>query len=82
MQRKLLGIISVDFDITGQLLIIYSAFIKYLRKKWEYNEAVHQLFIDFKRACDSVRREVLHNILIEFGIPMKLARLIKMYLSI
>ena len=45
MQRKLLGIISVDFDTTGQILI-YSAFIKYLRRKWEYNEAVHQLFID------------------------------------
>jgi len=32
MQRKLLGIINVDFDATGQLLIIYSAFIKYFRK--------------------------------------------------
>ena len=32
MQRKLLGIISVDFDATGQLLIRYSAFIIYLRK--------------------------------------------------
>jgi hypothetical protein len=32
MQRKLLGIINVDFDATGQLVIIYSAFIKYLRK--------------------------------------------------
>jgi hypothetical protein len=30
--RKLLGIISVDFDVTGQLLIIYSAFVKYLRE--------------------------------------------------
>ena len=40
-----------------------------LEKKWEYNEAVHQLFIDFKKAYDSVRREVLYNILIEFGIP-------------
>jgi hypothetical protein len=30
-----------------------------LENKWEYNEAVHQLFIDFKEACDSVRREVL-----------------------
>jgi len=37
-----------------------------LEKKWEYNEAVHQLFIDFKKAYDSVRREVLYNILIEF----------------
>jgi hypothetical protein len=52
-----------------------------LEKKWEYNETVHQLFIDFKKACYSVRREVLYNILIEFGVPMKLVRLIKMCLN-
>jgi hypothetical protein len=50
-------------------------------KKWKYIETVHQLFIDFKKAYDSVRREVLYNILIEFGIPMKLVRLIKMCLN-
>jgi hypothetical protein len=50
-------------------------------KKWEYNETVHQLFIDFKKAYDSVRREVLYNILIEFGAPVKLVRLIKMCLN-
>ena len=50
-------------------------------KKWEYNEAVHQLFIDFKKAYDSVRREVLYNILMEFGVPKKLVRLIKMCLT-
>jgi hypothetical protein len=62
---KLLGIISVGFNITDQLLIRFSAFVRYWRKnKWEYNEAVHQLFIDFKKAYDSVRREVLYNILI------------------
>jgi len=77
MQRKLLGIIKVDFDATGQILIINSAFVKYLRKKWEYNKAMYQLFIDFKKAYDSVTREVLCNILIDFGIPMKLVRLIK-----
>jgi hypothetical protein len=33
------------------------------------NEIVHQLFIDFKKAYDSVRREVLYNILIELGHP-------------
>jgi hypothetical protein len=32
MHRKFLGTISVDFDATGQLLIIYFAFIKYFRK--------------------------------------------------
>jgi len=47
-----------------------------LEKKWEY-KAVHQLCIDFKKAYHSVRREVLYDILIAFGIPMKLVRLIK-----
>ena len=49
-----------------------------LEKKWELNGAVHQLFIDFKTAFDSVRNKVLHNFLIEFGIPMKLVRLPKL----
>ncbi|KAJ4434228.1 hypothetical protein ANN_22776 [Periplaneta americana] len=49
--------------------------------KWEYKGTVHQLFIDFKKAYDSVKREVLYDILIEFGIPKKLVRLIKMCLS-
>ena len=55
--------------------------LQILEKKWEYNEAVHQLFIAFKKAYDSVRTEVLYNILIEFGIPTKLVRLIKMCLT-
>jgi hypothetical protein len=49
-----------------------------VRKEGEYNEAMHQLFIDIKKVYDSVRREVLYNILIkEFGIPMKLLMLTK-----
>ena len=35
----------------------------------------------FKKAYDSVRKEVLYNILMEFGIPKKLIRLIKMCLT-
>jgi len=52
-----------------------------LEKKWEYNEEVLQLFIDFKKSYDSVRREVLYKNLIEFGIPRKLVILIKMSLT-
>ena len=44
-------------------------------------EAVHQLFIDFKKAYDSVRREVLYNILMDFGGPKELVRLIKICLT-
>jgi len=51
-----------------------------LEKEWEYNEAVHQLFIDFKKAYDLIRKEVFYNIIMEFGIPMKLVRLIKIFL--
>jgi len=52
-----------------------------LGKKWKYNEPVHQLFIDFTKAYDSIRREVLYKILIEFGIPRKLVSLIKLSLT-
>jgi hypothetical protein len=47
----------------------------------DYNETVRQIFVDFKTAHDPVRREVLYNILIEFGIPMKLVRLNKICLN-
>jgi hypothetical protein len=52
---KLLGIANVDFDVTDQLLVRFSAFVRYWRKNWEYNETVHQPFIDFMKAHDSHR---------------------------
>jgi hypothetical protein len=52
-----------------------------LEKKWEYNKAVHPLFTDFQKAYESFWREVFYNILIEFGIPVKLVRLVKMCLN-
>jgi hypothetical protein len=42
---------------------------------------MHQLFIDFKKAYDSDKREVLYNILLEFGIP-KLVKLITTCLNV
>ena len=56
-------------------------FIQILEKKWGYNEAVHQTFVDFKKTYDSVRREVLYLILSQFGIPWKQVRWIKMCLN-
>jgi hypothetical protein len=68
MQMKLLGNTSVDFGVidetTDQIFYIQQI----LEKKWEYNGTLCQLFIDFKKSYDSVRVEVLYNILIEFGI--------------
>jgi hypothetical protein len=70
----------VGFDVPDQLLITSFIVVKYWRKKWEYNETVPQLFIDLKKTYDSTRREVLYNIIIEFGMPMKLFGLIKICL--
>jgi hypothetical protein len=70
----------VDSDVTNQLLIRFSAFVTYWGK-WEYNETVHQLLIDFKKVHYSARKKVLYNNLIEFGVPVILVRLIKMCLN-
>jgi len=47
--------------------------------KWEYNWAVHQLLTGVKDVYESVRMEVLHNILNEFSMPMKLVRIMCLY---
>jgi hypothetical protein len=75
---EIIGDHQCGFDITDQLLIRIFAFIRYWRKN--VSTRVHQLFIDFKKAYDSVRREVLYNIL-RVWVPMKLVRLIKMCLN-
>jgi hypothetical protein len=77
MQMKLLEITNVDFEVIDQIFYIWQK----LEKKWECNGTLHQLFIDFKKACNSVRREVLYNVLIVFGIPRKLVGPTKMCLK-
>jgi hypothetical protein len=52
-----------------------------LEKKWEYNGTVHQILTDLKNGRDSIKREVLYNILLEFDIRKKLVGLIKMCLN-
>jgi len=80
MQRKLLDIINVEFDATCQLLIIYSAYIKYFRKN-EIQESSTSAPYKVQESLSFIVIQVLYNILIEFGIPMKLVRLIKMCLK-
>ena len=41
----------------------------------------YKLFLDLKKAHDSIRRKILYNILIVFGIHMKLVRLRKVCLG-
>ena len=42
---------------------------------------LHQLLTAFKKAYNSAGKVVLYNILVEFGICIKLLRLIEMYLN-
>jgi len=44
----------VDFEARGHM----ACSCQILEKKWKYKEAVHQPVLDFKKAYDSVRREV------------------------
>ena len=68
--EEVIGDHQRGFQCNNKMIIhCISCIHQILEKKWEYNKAVHQLFIDFKKACDSVRREVLYIILIEMVSP-------------
>lgn len=53
-----------------------------LEKFYEYNVPVHQLYVDFETAYDSIDRKYLYETLDELGIPRKLTRLVKMTLDL
>jgi hypothetical protein len=61
MLTKLLGIISYLSDV------LYSSEWRKTGPQWDCTSAI----TDFNKPLDSVRREVLYNILIEFGIVIK-----------
>ena len=60
----------MDFEKAGQLLIVYFTLIQNLRKNRNTMWQLSGIYIDFRKAYNSVRREVLYNIVIKFGIPM------------
>jgi hypothetical protein len=65
--NKITGYINVDFNI-----ITYWSDILHLSDAGEKIWMYINYLLTSKKAYDSVRRETLYNILIEFSIPMKL----------
>jgi len=49
-----------------------------LEKTEEFGIGTHHLFIDFKSAYDTIKRDLLYNAMSEFNIPNKLIRLMRM----
>jgi hypothetical protein len=46
-----------------------------LERTCEYKVDIHQLYIDYKQAYDTINRDELVEIMKEFGIPMKLVNM-------
>jgi len=52
-----------------------------LERACDYKVDIHQLYIDYKQAYDTINRAELVEIMKELGIPMKLVILVKMTLA-
>jgi hypothetical protein len=63
---------SANFSVIRETFEFF-AFVRYWRKL-ETDEAVFHLFMDFKKACHLIKTEMLFNIHVEFGIPVKQVR--------
>ena len=68
MQEEIIGDCQFGFQRIGSITDHIFWICEILERK--KGNAMRQC-IEFKEAYDSVRWEVLYNILIEFGIPMK-----------
>ncbi|KAL4154026.1 hypothetical protein QTP88_001859 [Uroleucon formosanum] len=66
------GGFRADRSTTDQMFII----IQLYQKSWEFDKEIHTLFVDFKKAYDSIHRESLLNIMKEFHFPQKLVNLV------
>jgi hypothetical protein len=75
--EEILGDYQYDFQkgqsTTNQIFCLRMI----LEKACEYNVDIHQLYIDYKQAYDSINRAQLVEIMKEFGIPEKFVRLVK-----
>jgi hypothetical protein len=55
-----------------------SVIAQIIEKKYEYRQNMWQVFVDFRKAYDSIHRNSLYNIMEEFGFPNKLINLTKL----
>jgi sorting nexin-29 len=55
-----------------------SVIAQIIEKKYEYRQDMWQMFVDFRKAYDSIHRNSLYNIMEEFGFPKKLINLTKL----
>lgn len=62
---------------TDQIFILKEAISKY----WEYNKTMAILFVDFRKAYDSIFRDKLWEKMQRFGIPKKIINLVKVTLK-
>jgi hypothetical protein len=72
MQTKSCKVICFNFDITNQLVILCYYLSNIVEKKIGMYWGVRHPFIDLRKACDGIRRELLYDILSESGVPMQL----------
>jgi len=52
-----------------------------IKKGYEYNTDIHNIFIDYTHAFDSIQRNKILDSLIQYKIPPKLIRLVKLTLE-
>jgi hypothetical protein len=52
-----------------------------LEKFCEHDIDIHMLFIDFKEACESIRRDELYEVMLRMGIPVKITNLVRMFMD-
>jgi len=58
---------------TDQIFVLRQIF----QKIWEFDKEIYILFIDFRKAYDSIHRNSLINIMREFNFPQKLIKLVE-----
>lgn len=75
--KEIVGEYQADFTAgkftTDQIHVIRQI----TEKSREFDKDVNLLFVDFKKAYDSIVRNTLWNVMIQLGIPAKLVKMMK-----